>query len=224
MSILLLAWVFFSSFVAALLVFGVVPKLVKIAFVLFTLHRNRHEIAGAAGLAAQPDDIHLTPAGADPWNDRAAAGRLAAGLLGEGFRSAGVFAIAEMPGVLAQLFAHPTENLIGVIYEHPAAGHWIDVVERRSDGSTTTWTTARPSGLDQRAEHPHFYARGLSPAELVARARRERGPTPAEAVHVSEVEALFERAYAEETAWRKSRGVSREEVLRVERGMSQAAA
>jgi len=223
MSILLLAWVFFASFVTALVVFSVVPKLVKLAFVLFTLHRNRHEIAGAVGLAMQPDEIHLTPSGADPWSDRAAAGRLGAGLAREGFRSAGVFAIPEMPGVLAQLFAHPTDHLIGVVYEHPAAGHWIDVVERRNDGSTTTWTTARATGLDRRPGHPHVHAPGLSPEELVARARRERGPAPAEAVHVSEVEALFERAYAEETAWRKGKGVSREEAQRVERSMNEAA-
>lgn len=224
MSILSLAGVFVASFLATLVVVGVVPKVVKALLVLHVLKRDRYEIAGAVGLAMQPDEIHLAPSGADPWEDRAAAGALVAGLLREGFRSAGVFSILEMPGVLAQLFAHPAEHLIGVVYEHPAAGHWVDVVERRADGTTTTWTTARPSGLEARPGHPHLHAPGLSPGELVARARRERGPGPAEPVHVSEVEALLERAYAEETAWRKSRGVSREEVQRVEQGMSEAPA
>jgi hypothetical protein len=222
-SILLLAWVFFASFVTTLLVVGLGPKLVKLAFALFMLYRNRHEIAGAAGLAMQPDEIHLAPAGADPWEDRAAAGRLVQGFEREGFRSAGVFSVPEMPGVLAQLFAHTERRLIGVVYEHPAAGHWSDVVERRNDGSTTTWTSARPTGLDQRPEHPHFYAPGASPADLLARALRERGPAPAEEVHLAELEALFERAYAEETAWRKNKGVSVAEVKRIEQQMNEAA-
>lgn len=223
MSILTLAAVFVASFLATLVVVGVGSKLLGLVLAILFLKRHRHEIAGAIGLFVQPDEIHLAPSGADPWSDRAAAGRLVLGLEREGFRSAGVFSIQEMEGVLVQLFVHPEEHLVGAVYEHPQAGHWLDVVERRADGSSTTWTSAPETGLDQRAEHPHVHQPGASPAELVARARRERGPAPAEPVRIAEVEALFERAYAEETAWRKGKGVSRAEVQRVERNMSQAA-
>lgn len=222
MSILPLVGTFVAAFLGTLFVAGVLPKLVKAALVVVR-NRDRYEIAGAAGLAMQPDDITLTPAGAEPWSDRAAAGRLVLGLERLGFRSAGAFAVQEMPGMLAQLFAHPEERLLGVVYEHPRMGHWFDVVERRSDGTSTTWTTAAPPGLEHREGHPHVHEPGATPEALFARALRERGPAPAEPTRIAELEAIFERVYAEETAWRKRRGVSREEVQRVERNMSRAA-
>jgi len=222
-SILPLAGAFVAAFLGTLFVFDVARRLVKLALPLFALKRSRYEIAGGHGLGMQPDQITLLPAGAEPWSDRAAAGRLVLGLERLGFRSAGAFAIEQMLGVLAQLFAHPEEHFLGVVYEHPQTGHWFDVVERRSDGSSTTWTTAPESGLARRAEHPHVHEPGATPEALFARALRERGPAPAEAIRIAEVEAIFEREYAEETAWRKNRGVSREEVQRIERDVLRAA-
>ncbi|HSJ99029.1 MAG TPA: hypothetical protein VLC53_18280 [Myxococcota bacterium] len=224
MSIVSVAWTFLASFLIALVVFSALERIAKWLLLRFALRKYRLEIAGAIGLAATPDQITLQPTGVDPWNDRAAAGRLVLAVEREGFRSAGVFAIDEMPGLLVQLFAHPEEKLIGAVYEHPQAGHWIDVVERRTDGTSTTWSSAPESGLDPRSGHLQVREPGAAPEALVARARRERGPAPAEAVHPAEVEALFERAYAEETAWRKGKCVSREEMQRIERGMEQAAA
>jgi hypothetical protein len=223
MSILPLAAAFLAAFVATLLVCTVVPAFAKALLVAAAPRRSRSELAGALALAAQPDAISLVPTRGEPWQQGAAAEALVAGLLREGFRSAGVFSIPELPGVLAQLFAHPDEKLAGAVYEHPAAGHWIDVVEHRGDGTSTTWTTARPSGLDPRPGHPQVHAPGLSPGELMARVRRERGAGPVELVHVAEVEALVERAWADEMAWRKSRGVERAEVRRVERALHAAA-
>ena len=214
---------FAVSFVAALVGFGVLGRLAKRLAVLLALRRYRLEIAGAAGLAATPDQITLHPTGVNPWNDRAAAGRLVMAFEREGFRSGGTFLIDEMPDTYVQLFVHPHENLIGVVYEHPQIGHWIDVAEHRTDGTSTTWSSARQPALDPRPEHAQIREPGASVAKLVARARRERGPAPAQSFHPAELEALFESAYAEETAWRMNRGVTREEVERIERQLEQAA-
>ncbi|HEY8494367.1 MAG TPA: hypothetical protein VIN04_10770 [Myxococcota bacterium] len=214
---------FAVSFVAALVGFGVLGRLAKRLAVLLALRRYRLEIAGAAGLAATPDQITLHPTGVNPWNDRAAAGRLVMAFEREGFRSGGTFLIDEMPDTYVQLFVHPHENLIGVVYEHPQIGHWIDVAEHRTDGTSTTWSSARQPALDPRPEHAQIREPGASVAKLVARARRERGPAPAQSFHPAELEALFERAWAEEIAWRKSRGVTREEVQRIAHPMEQAA-
>jgi hypothetical protein len=214
---------FAVSFVATLVGFRVLAWLAKLLVLRLALRRYRLEIAGAAGLAATPDQITLHPTGASPWNDRAAAGRLVMAFEREGFRSGGTFRIAEMPGTCVQLFVHPQENLIGVAYEHPQVGHWADVVEHRSDGTSTTWSSGPDSGLDPRPGHAQIHEPGASVEKLLARARRERGPAPAQSFHPAELEALFERVYAEETAWRKSRGVTREEVERIEARMEQAA-
>jgi hypothetical protein len=209
MSILPIAGVFVASFAATLVVFAVVPSLAR-SVRARPAPRARHA-AAAPDPAAQPDEIQLVPAGPGAWHDPAAAGRLAADLLREGFRNAGVFTAPALPGVCVQLFAHPVERLIGVVHEHAGARPWVDVAERRGDGTTTTWTSARGASRAARPGHARVLAPGLAPGALVARARRERAPGAAEAVHVAEVEALFERWYAEETAWRKALATANED-------------
>lgn len=202
MSILLLAWVFLASFATTLLVAGAGSQLATRGLASFRRRHGAGEPAGAGGLAAAPGAIHLLPAGGEPWKRSRAAGRLVRGFAREGFRSAGVFAIPEIPGTRVELFAHPGQRLIGAVHEDRSGRHWTDVSERRSDGSTVTWSSARPTGVDPRPGHPRFHVPGASPAALVARALRERAPAPAEEVHPAELEALFERAYAEEAEWR----------------------
>jgi len=214
---------FVAAFVATLVGVRVLGLVAKLFQLLFALRRLRLEAAGAAGLAATPDHITLHPTGVDPWNDRAAAGRLVRGFERQGFRSGGTFLIDEMPETFVQLFVHPDENLIGVAYEHPQAGHWADVVEYRTDGTGTTWTSAPETGLDPRPGHTQIREPGASVDRLVARARSERGPGPAQSFHPSELAALVERAYAEESAWRKSRGITREEMERIARNLKEAA-
>lgn len=206
MSILLLAWVFLASFATTLLVVGVVPQLAKRGLASILPLRRPDEDACTSALATPPDEIHLLPAGAEPWKGRRAAGRLVRGFEREGFRSAGVFSIPALPGMRVQLFAHTAQRLIGALYEDRTDRHWIDVIVRHSDGATATWSSTRPSGLDPRPGHPRCHVPGASPAALVARALRERAPAPAEEVHPAELEAFFERAYAEEAAWRQRRG------------------
>ena len=223
MDVVWIVGTFVASFVATLVGFRVLGWLVKLLALLFAVRWLRHEIAGAAGLAATPDQITLHPTGVSPGSDRAAASRMVMAFEREGFRSGGTFLIDEMPGCYVQLFVHPEENLVGVAYEHPQMGHWADVVERRTDGTSTTWSSAPESGLDPRPGHAQIREPGASVERLVARARRERGPAPAQSFHPAELEALFERAWAEEIAWRKSRGVTREEVQRIAHPMEQAA-
>jgi hypothetical protein len=216
-SYLFLAWIFFASFVTTLVVVAVVPRLVKLALVLFALKRARLEIAGAIGLAATPDVIHLERPGEDDEHAATDAKRLAEELEREGFSDAGTFAVREMPGVLVRLLAHEEDCLWAAAYQHPVAGSWIDVVERRVDGGSTTWTTSPPTGLDQRPGHRQLHEPGASAAALVARARAERGPAAAFPARPAEARSTFERGYAESMAWKKQRGVTEAEVARLER-------
>lgn len=218
MSVVPIAATFVGSFLTTLVVAGVARR---------ALARPTWRRAGGAAwdavAQAVPDHLTLMPARAEPWRDAAAAGRLVLAFERLGFRSAGVFGIAELPGAVAQLFAHPERHFVGVVHERPRLGRWIEIVELRSDGSSTTWTTARDSGLAQRPGHPRVHAPGATPEALFERALRERGPAPAVPIHVAEAEAIFERAYAEESAWRKRRAAGRGEPRDGARGSYPAA-
>jgi hypothetical protein len=171
---------------------------------------------GQAALAQQPDAIHLASVDPDSWLDRDAAHALAAGFREHGFADAGTFKVVEMHGVRVQLLAHEAGGMLAAVYEHPQVGQWFDVVARYGDGTSITFTTSRPTGLDPRPGHPVIHAPGeTSPRALVERAGWERPPGPLAPASAADVVRLFEQAYADATAWRKHRGISAHEVAQV---------
>ena len=169
---------------------------------------------GSAALAKQPDTIHLKPE-SECWSDIDAASNLIAPFYELGFESAGIHRIPELSGVVVELFAKPSDRLYGVVYEHPHAGHWFDVVCRFEDETSATYTTAPPTGLDPRPGHPVVNAPGARAQALVERARAESQGKRAKPATRENVVADFEQAYADSIAWRKGRGISAQEVGRV---------
>jgi hypothetical protein len=137
-------------------------------------------------MAAQPDEIHLSRVGSQAWSNAVGAEALARPLLDEGFSDAGTCTIPEMPGVVLRMLASGRES--------------------------STFTSCKPTGLAQRPGHPNVHVPGAKPQALLERARKERPQTPMQHAAVDAAMAVFERAYAEETAWRKGRGVSLEEI------------
>ena len=175
----------------------------------------------ASALAAQPDQIHLDPAADSVWRDEARLERLVAELAALGFADAGGYVVRELPAFKVRLFAHGPESMLAAVYEHARAGSWFEFACRFTDGTGSTWTTARPSGLDPRPGHPVRHLVGGTPAALWQAVRRERPAKPAQPVAVAGVVADFERVWAESIAWRKQQGLSRLEVVRA--GMRKAA-
>jgi hypothetical protein len=170
---------------------------------------------GQVALNKQPDEIHLTPAGSGAWKNAKAAAILADPLLSRGFQDAGVHRVDEMAGVLVQLLTKPDERFIAAIYEHPQAGHWIDLVTLYQDGTSANFTTSRPTGLSPRPGHPSIHAPGTGPLALYSRARAERPKGLTKSIAASDAARQFEQSYAEDIAWRKHRGISACEVAEV---------
>lgn len=195
---------------------GVVLLLQLVKWMLPTLiARLFGRQVGRAALARQPDHIHLVAAGPDAWKRAEAARALAAPLLAQGFADAGVHRIPEMPGVVVQLLAEPREGFLAVLYEHPIAGSWSDVFTRYDDGSSCTFTSSKPTGLEPRPGHLLLHMPGAAPPALLERARKER-PAGARLAHeAAGAVAIFEQGYAESMAWRKHRGISTAEVVNV---------
>jgi hypothetical protein len=170
---------------------------------------------GTAAMSRQPDSIRLLACGEDGWQDPDPSAGVASSLQSLGFQDAGTYRVPELPGLIVQLMANPSDNLYAAIYEHPKAGHWFDVYSHFDDGTSFTCTTARPTGLDPRPGHDTVNLPGARPQALIERVRSEcvyKHPKPA--TRDNAVRA-FESFYAEATAWRKQKGISAEEVGKV---------
>lgn len=170
---------------------------------------------GAQALANQPDRIRLDRGGDDTWKNPSRAATVVQPLLARGFEDAGVYTVAEMPGLVVQLLVHSADRLLGCVYEHPRAGTWFEFACRYADGTSATFTTSRPTGLDPRPGHFVVHAPNASPLALWNRARAERPSGMPNDVSTGTVVRLFEDAYAEAIAWRKANGISTGEVTKV---------
>ena len=168
---------------------------------------------GAHALAQQPDRIHLQTTGFPAWKNADAAAKLVDVFLSRGFEDAGVHTVAEMPGLVIQLLAHYGDSFYAAIYQHPKAGTWFDVFSRYQDGTSVTYSTARPTALKQRPGHPTVNLPGAQPTRVLDKALAQRPRRPLQPATPNQAVSVFENAYAESIAFRKQTGISTGEVV-----------
>ena len=172
---------------------------------------------GAQVLARQPDAIHLVPAA------RSAALKpdvLEAGaqvLVQEGFTDAGWFTVPEIPDVTLRMLANEAEGLHATLYEHRRAGHWTEIGARYPDGTRTSWTSMRATGLGSLPNVTVTHLEGATPGAVLraARAGREHAALTPLVVNAAQAPRVFEAGYADLVAARKAQGISRAEVAAV---------
>jgi hypothetical protein len=200
--------IFAGALVALALVRTLIPLLVARVF---------GRAIGSHAIAKQPDQIHLHHQGEVAWNDPRSVFPLSGPLLQRGFQDAGVYRIRELPDVTLQLLVKSNEDLMAIIYEHAAVGHWVEIACRYRDGGSFTISNSRPTGLAPRPNHIVVHAPGLESAALYDRARAERPHRPLESVSTFNISKMFEEAWAESIAYRKQTGISADEVANVAR-------
>lgn len=140
-------------------------------------------------------------------------------LIAEGFRDAGSFLVKEMKLSIKVLF-HPTENVWAVGYDRmKGVEPFVDLVMRYEDGTSITYnnsTYVAGNALDKHPGHDKVSDPGLDAASLYRRLLEERPQKPAVPTRPAEFKAAFEKAYADEMAWRKARGgATPDEIRRV---------
>ncbi len=172
---------------------------------------------GASALARQPDAIHLRPASLDAARHGLAMEAAARTLMQQGFSDAGWFDIAELPGFTLRLLAHEPEGWLATVYGHPKAGQWVEIGARYPDGSRSSFTSSRASGLASLPGVHVTHMPGASVGAVLAIARKARvkvdtTPMP---VSASNAPQVFEEGYAAIIALRKAQGLSRAEVAAV---------
>lgn len=177
----------------------------KLRRVFRTLSQTASQVAAA--LQPQPAVIHLEGPRRVAWGQKARVHALADPLPSLGYHDAGQFTVREVPGLHLWAFVNPSESSYAVVYEHPAGLVWMDFVTRYQDGSRLTVTNndqgeplEKPPG-DHKVYHPE-----ADTAELHRRHREAQLDAPREPASAGAFRELFETAYAEEMAWRNSRG------------------
>jgi hypothetical protein len=91
----------------------------------------------------------------------------------------------------------------------------MDVITRYKEGMSATFTTARDRGLEHRPQDIVVHAPGTPPEALYKRLMAERPKGNLEPITAEGAVRLFEQASNQQLAWRKNRGISAEEVVRV---------
>jgi hypothetical protein len=179
------------------------------------LFRDLQRQAESAASTSTPSRIHLDAVDAIEWRDEEANSALVEPLPELGFEDAGLYEIREIEGVRLHAWVNPDQAAIAVVYEHPAAGAWMDFVSRYDDGTRITFTnTAQGGSLDHQPGHVVERRPGLDPRSLYQEffeARPERSAIP---VRADEFVAVFEKAYADEMDWRNGRGGPTEREIR----------
>jgi hypothetical protein len=206
--------IFFSLIAARVLVYPFLRRL--IAMVLMrTAVKGALEDVGARALANVPERILLVHQNLHSWKPDPAVPRLADPLFSKGYQEGGLYAIREMPGVTVRFLVKPAECIVAAIFMHPKAATWLDLITYYPNGNTATFSTNAPKGLDQRPGHPIVYAPGVTPLVLHEKLIAERPKGVFRPIMAEDIGPLFERGYAESMAWRKNKGISAAEVVKV---------
>jgi hypothetical protein len=163
----------------------------------------------------QPDEIHLLAALNPQWSNPVAIEGYVAGLRSLGFVDAGIYSVDVLPVVL-QFFLKEGDRMYAVVYEHPKAGIWINLVALFEDGTSITFTSTQDRGLETRPGHPTIHVPGATAQQLYSAALAH---CPAGARKLLTPESIikqFEKAWIDGIQWRKSRGgISATEVASV---------
>jgi hypothetical protein len=204
------------TLILCVVLLALIKPLIRILMFLLvrTIFRKFLGEVGSRAMEQQPDQIHLTERPGHAWTDGAAVEALDAPLAAVGFTDAGTYGIDEMPEVFVRFLVKEDQRVAAAIYEHPKVGAWIDLFSHYQNETGITYTTARPTGLDERPGAKTVNAPGTRSEALYQRLLAERPAGAMEEITAGNVVRRFEDVYAKSTAWRKNKGVSADEVAR----------
>src|SRR5262245_364402 len=166
-------------------------------------------------LAPTPSRLHLNRMAAPSWEDSDAIEEFTKPLPKLGFTEAGTYQTVEDEGLGLQAWVNPSKGVTAVVYEHPQAGVWIDLVTHYEDGTRCTYAnTAQGGGVEHSPGHIVERFPNMSTEEMYQKLLAERPNKPLKPITADEFVAVFEKAYADEMDWRNSRGGPSEQEIR----------
>jgi len=168
-------------------------------------------------------EINLAPLAHPKWSDRQKIQDQVDSFVRNGFEAAGDYKCRGIPSLIISGFVRPTEQIAGVIYDHPTNGIWVDVYVQYTDGANLTVSNA-PTGheLYHMPQQTKIYCRGSSIEELLAKVMSERRKTGRVTLTIDDFATHFENQYQKEMKWHIDRkGPTPLEVMQVAQTMGE---
>jgi len=159
-----------------------------------------------------PIIIHLNEDLVTPeWLEKPKATKLIANLENLGFNKGKPYRIQEMDGV--SLLSFFKNSYIAVVYNHPIAGNWIDIVFETEDEHHYTASNAPMGGeLSTSAKDIKTFEPNATVEEIFSLIREQTHDKQGILVNNENFKAFFENAYKREMVWKALQGgTSREE-------------
>jgi hypothetical protein len=169
-------------------------------------------------------EIDLSPVDHPKWSASEKIKDLADAFLRNGFEEAGTYSCWQIPSLLVAGFVRPSEQIAGVLYDHPISGIWVDCYVQYADGGSLTVSNA-PAGqeMDHMPQQEKIYSAGSSVDELLKRLRAETRHADRLTITKEEFASHFEDSYQKEITWRMERGgPSSLEVMRAANAVGQS--
>jgi hypothetical protein len=169
-------------------------------------------------------EIDLSPVDHPKWSASEKIKDLADAFLRNGFEEAGTYSCWQIPSLIVAGFVRPSEQIAGVLYDHPISGIWVDCYVQYADGGSLTVSNA-PAGqeMDHMPQQEKIYSTGSSVDELLKRLRAETRHADRLTITKEEFASHFEDSYQKEIKWRMERGgPSSLEVMRAANAVGQS--
>lgn len=179
------------------------------------MRKLKRVAAQLASSMTPPMEIKLQPMAKVSWNNPAVESQ-GLTLQALGFSTVGAFEVAGIAGTRLSAWLNSSEKCYGVVYEHPQAGSWCDIVSMYEDGTSCTHSSAPDTGLEQNPKHPNTKL-PEQPIETLTRQHYRERKDGARRLFANDFSGDFERCYAECMAWRAQKGTSREEIIQIAR-------
>ncbi len=163
----------------------------------------------------EPLIIHLNKDINPEWVQDRQPAQIIENLKSLGFVEGDAYLIKEMDGV--QLVSMHQGPICAVVYQHPVAGNWVDVVLNEIDGMEYTVSNAPLGAAIDAPEYCHkVMDPALTPQEIFQQIIDLKNQSQKDFVAINEgnFRAFFEDAYKKDMAWRiRKGGISFEEFL-----------
>ena len=159
--------------------------------------------------------IHLNEDIMPEWVNQKKALSIEKELFSLGFTADKTYNIVEMDGV--QLKAYFNTPYTAVMYTHPIAGFWVDMVANVDNGKEYTVTNAPMGGeIDHPPHAEKYWLKNLSPSELFLKLKDLTKTDKINTLNSNSFRDYFENTYKSEMQWKnKNGGISFEEFMRV---------
>jgi len=168
---------------------------------------------GEITVAKIPQRISFEEVISHSWSEPAKYEQSKAAFESLGFQRSSVF-VASPQDWIVEFWLGPQPQLWAKIIDSSERGVYSEVSVTNADGSTTSFENTEECGLQHREQDRWVHCGLIAPAQLVERALRACPVNSGEPMKLTECVIAYEQSVNEHLAWRRSVGISADEMKR----------